>query len=245
MEVIASRDFNGLFIYLDIIFLLGLAVLLLLSKKYLTVIFGLLGGLIYFLVDYGIFYHLLGTRVIEGASPFTFLLWLSMSYGFTNFAWIWLFLSKDKKFFEWSVFIVAGWFTVALLSQNFGGSFGEISISRGTSSYHGFMSLVLFAGYGFIVVRNLMAEKMGWEPINIKRLIFMGILVQFAWEFVLLITGIRAAGVMPLIVNSLLETNLGLPIIFFIHKGITSSYSEELQRLPAGKLKPQKQAADA
>lgn len=31
------------------------------------------------------------------------LLWMSMSYGFTNFTWIWLWLNKDKHLFEWSV----------------------------------------------------------------------------------------------------------------------------------------------
>lgn len=31
------------------------------------------------------------------------LLWMSMSYGFTNFTWIWLWLSKDKHLLEWSL----------------------------------------------------------------------------------------------------------------------------------------------
>ena len=163
MEVIASRDFNQLFIYLDIFFLVGLSALLFYSRRYMTIIFGLLGGIIYFLVDYGIFYKLLGTRVINGAQPFVFLLWLSMSYGFTNFAWIWLFLNRDKRFWEWSTFIVAGWLAVALLSQNFGSGFQQISISRGTSSYHGFMALVLFAGYAFLVILNIRNEKRGGE----------------------------------------------------------------------------------
>ncbi|MDX1359218.1 MAG: hypothetical protein R3232_10340 [Clostridia bacterium] len=229
MEVIASRDFNQLFIYLDIFFLVGLSALLFYSRRYMTIIFGLLGGIIYFLVDYGIFYKLLGTRVINGAQPFVFLLWLSMSYGFTNFAWIWLFLNRDKRFWEWSTFIVAGWLAVALLSQNFGSGFQQISISRGTSSYHGFMALVLFAGYAFLVILNIRNEKRGGERIDIKRLLFMGILVQFSWEFILLITGIRAAGIMPLTVNSLLETNLGMPIIFFIHRAVTRFYSEDLR----------------
>lgn len=229
MEVIASRDFNQLFIYLDILFLVGLAGLLFYTKRYMTIIFGLFGGIIYFLVDYGIFYLLLGTRVIEGANPVTFLLWLSMSYGFTNFAWIWLFFNRDKRFLEWSVLIPLGWFAVALLSQNFGAGFAQISISRGTSSYHGFMALVLFAGYGYLVLQNLRHEKGSGERVDLKRLLGMGILVQFAWEFVLLITGIRAAGVMPLIVNSLLETNLGMPIIFFIHRAVTKFYSEDLR----------------
>jgi hypothetical protein len=213
------------------------------AKKHLTILFGIVGGIIYFIVDYGIFYKLLGTRVIEGATPFVFLLWLSMSYGFTNFAWIWLFLNRDRKFIEWSTFIIIGWFAVSLVSQNFGASFKSISISRGTSSYHGFMAMILLAGYGFIIIRNILGEGNGLEQIDIKRLLFMGILVQFSWEAVLLITGIRAAGITPLIVNSLLETNLGMPILFFMHKRIKGTYSEDLQRISDKNIKAQKQAA--
>ena len=85
MEVIPSRVLNELYIYLDIGFLLLLLGILLFTKRYLAAIAGLCGGLLYFLVDYGGFYLLLGTRTVEGADPFWFLLWMSMSYGFTNF----------------------------------------------------------------------------------------------------------------------------------------------------------------
>lgn len=62
MEVIPSRDLNLLYILLDIGFLLILAGALLWCRKYLAALFGLFGGLLYFLVDYGGFYLLLGTR---------------------------------------------------------------------------------------------------------------------------------------------------------------------------------------
>ena len=55
-----------------------------------------------------------------------------MSYGLTNFAWIWLWLDKDGHTLEWSLLILSGWLSTALLSQNFGSGFPEISISRST-----------------------------------------------------------------------------------------------------------------
>jgi len=78
--------------------------------------------------------------------------------GFTNFVWIWLFLNKDKRILEWSLLIVMGWVTVALLSANFGANFSQISISRGTSSYHGVMAFILFVGYVYVIIHNLKAE---------------------------------------------------------------------------------------
>jgi hypothetical protein len=218
MDYLVARELNTLYIFLDIIFLTLLGFLLLKLKKKTAFLFGFAGGIIYFVVDYGIFYLLLGTRQVHGANPFTFLLWLSMSYGFTNFLWIWLFLDKDKKIIEWSLLIIIGWFSIALIAQAYGGSFPLISISRGTSGYHGAMAIMLIIGYLFIIIKNLFDENN--ERIPILKLLFIGIIVQFSWEFVLLISGIRPMGFQPLIVNSLLETNLGIPYLYFIHKAL-------------------------
>jgi hypothetical protein len=146
MEVVASRTFNPLYIYLDLICVVIYALFLISFKRYRALIVGLIAGVIYFLVDYGIFYWALNTRLIEGADPFVFLLWLSMSYGFTNFAWIWLLLERDGNSVEWSMLTLLGWIGVAFLSQSYGSAFGTISISRGTSSYHGAMALILVVG---------------------------------------------------------------------------------------------------
>jgi len=219
LEIVAARTFNTLYIFLDIIWLLAYTAILIYNKRYLAIIMGVFGGLLYFAVDYGIFYLALNTRIIIGADPFGFLLWLSMSYGFTNFAWIWLLLDKDGKAVEWSTLTIAGWLSVALLSQNFGSSFAIVSIQRGTASYHGIMALILLAGYGYLILKNLKSTSS--EKVNILRLLAIGIGVQFSWEFILLISNIRPAGVLPLIVNSLIETNLGMPYLYLIHQAVT------------------------
>lgn len=104
-EIIAQRVFNPLYIYLDIVFLVFFMGMLIYRKKYLTAAFALAGGVLYMIVDYGIFHLLLHTRSIEGGDLFWVLLWMSMSYGITNFAWIWLWFSRDKHLFEWSLLI--------------------------------------------------------------------------------------------------------------------------------------------
>ena len=224
MEVIAARTMNTLYMYLDVAFLLFLGATLIYTKRYLAILVGLLAGVLYFIVDYGYFYQFLGTRSVEGANPFWFLLWLSMSYGFTNFVWIWLWLDRDKRALEWSILIIASWFTTSLLSQTFGTGFDTISISRGTGAYHGIMALILFVGYAILCIHNIRTTDPA-KKINIP-----GILVQFAWEFVLLITGIRNPSFMTIVVNSLLETNLGLPYMYFIHRAVNKRYSEDLSR---------------
>jgi hypothetical protein len=225
VEIVAARTLNFLYIYLDIAWLIIYAAVLIYRRRYLACIAGAVGGVIYFVVDYGIFYALLGTRVVTGADPFWFLLWLSVSYGFTNFAWIWLLLDRDGKGVEWSVLTVMGWVAVALLSQNYGMHFAQISIHRGTP-YHGIMALILLAGYLYLIIRNL--KPGGTKSVNLLWLIAIGIGVQFSWEAVLLLTGIRPAGLMPLIVNSLIETNLGMPYLFLIHGAVSGRFSEDL-----------------
>ena len=116
-EIIAQRQFTPLYIWLDIAFLCEFLILLLMKKKYMTVLVGLVMGAVHMLVDYGIFHLVCHSRSIsDGYSLFWVLLWMSMSYGFTNFTWIWLWLSKDEHLFEWSPVILSWWFCCPLLT---------------------------------------------------------------------------------------------------------------------------------
>lgn len=227
MEIIAARSFNTLYIYLDIIWLVFFCSFLWATKRRLALIVGLAAGAIYFLADYGIFYKVLDTRVVTGADPFWLLLWMSFTYGTTNFAWIWLMLDRDDRAMEWSVLILAAWLTIALLSQNFGANFPAVTTSRGTGDYHGVMALICFVGYLIIILLNLQGQTQ--ERIPILRLMGIGIGIQFGWEAVLLVSGIRPTAILPLIVNSLIETNLGLPYMYFIHKAIRQKLKPDLR----------------
>ena len=104
-QIIAMRDFNLAYIILDSIFLCVFLALLIIKKKYLTLFWVLFGGILYFAVDYGIFHLATHSRSIEGGDMFWVLLWMSLSYGITNFAWIWLALKKDKHLIEWTLLI--------------------------------------------------------------------------------------------------------------------------------------------
>jgi hypothetical protein len=53
--------------------------------------------------------------------------------------------------------------------------------------------------------------------------------VQLAWEAVLLVSGIRPQGWRALVVNSLVETNLGLPYLFLIHGALARKRGEDLR----------------
>lgn len=235
MELIARRQFVPAYIALDTVFLLALAGLFLWKKRRMAALVGGIMGVVYFIVDYGVFHLICHSRSIEGGSLFWTLLWMSMSYGFTNFAWIWLALDKDEYLIEWSLLILCWWFCCPMLAQLIGFGQMPIVIQRTTGAYHGWMAAILFVGYLLAVVRNL-GESDRKCRIDLLRLLTIGIAAQFAWEAALLLGGIRSAGLdfaeklRPLIVNSLLETNLGMPYVYLIFVALTRRFTPALAR---------------
>lgn len=235
MELIARRQFVPAYIALDTVFLLALAGLLLWKKRRMAALVGGIMGVVYFIVDYGVFHLICHSRSIEGGSLFWTLLWMSMSYGFTNFAWIWLALDKDEYLIEWSLLILCWWFCCPMLAQLIGFGQMPIVIQRTTGAYHGWMAAILFVGYLLAIVRNL-GESDRKCRIDLLRLSAIGIAAQFAWEAALLLGGIRSAGLdfaeklRPLIVNSLLETNLGMPYVYLIFVALTRRFTPALAR---------------
>lgn len=231
MEIIAARNFNLAYIILDSLFLLVYAGLLLCKKRRLTFLWGVFGAILYIAVDYGIFHLLTHARSITGADMFWVLLWMSISYGFTNFTWIWLALKRDEYLKEWSVLIFVWWVACPILSQMFPSA--SIHIERTTNAYHGIMGAILFLSYLAAIIYNLTQSDKSTR-FNILRLFTIGVLAQLGWEFSLLISGIRSDGfsveqkIITLVVNSLVETNLGLPAIYLIFLAITSKITEDL-----------------
>ena len=236
METIALRQFDPLYMWLDIGFLVIFTALLLWQKKYSAVLVGALAGILYMIVDYGIFNLVCHSRSISGGySLFFVLLWMSLSYGFTNFVWIWLWISKDRNLKEWSFLILMWWFVCPLITDTFKGSAEPVTISRTTGSYHGYMALILLIGYAFVLMWN-MAHKKKEEQMPLFWMLAIGILVQLGWEGFLLIGGVRSAGfdlsqaMHTLITNSLLETNLGMPYIYCIYIWYSSRFTPKLKR---------------
>ncbi|MDO5330911.1 MAG: hypothetical protein Q4F15_05805 [Bacillota bacterium] len=236
-EIIPSRSLNLLYIILDSLFLVFFLILLLVKKKYLTVLIALFGGILYFLVDYLYFYHITGSRTLtingESASELQmvfYLLWHELSSGFTNFALIWLCLNrgKDTKYY---VFLVVLWWLVCPAIASLGGE-ATISCARTTDSYHANMAIILFVGYAALIVYNLLVKDEK-KRVDVFYLFAVGFLIQFAWEGAFLLYGIRPwndSSLQTLLIDSLIETNLGMPIFYFLHKGITHFRNEDLSK---------------
>lgn len=222
--IIPARTLNLTYIILDSIFLIIFVLLLILKKKYSTLIISLIGGVLYFIVDYVFFYHVSHSRVViingEEASElvyFFYLLWHELSAGITNFAIIWLALEKDKNAKELIFLVILWWFILPIIAES--GGEKNIYVYRTTSSYHIPMAIILLIGY-FILILYSLFNKSKDKP-NIIYLFLVGFGVQFAWESAFLLYGIRTQdenSLLTLFIDSLIETNLGMPYFYFIHK---------------------------
>lgn len=246
MDIIAQRTFGLPYIILDSVFVVAFVLLLFFTKRRLTALWALAGGLLYFIVDYGIFHLLTGSRHIgtvaaDGAFTaggesmmFWVLLWMSLSYGITNFAWIWLCLKKDRRIAEWTILILVWWLVCPILDDALSGD-TQIQIWRETGEYHWFMAVFLAVSYFAVIVYNLL-QKDKSRRMRILWLFVIGVAVQFGWEFSLLLGGVRSGGMefgeqmRVLAVNSLMETNLGLPAMYCIYLLVTSRVDETLAR---------------
>lgn len=232
MQITPTRNFNLLYIILDILFIIILLTLLIFKKRNLTVLFALFGGILYTLVDFGGFYLLSHSRIVfingiqqDALNTFLVLFWMSMSYGITNFIFIWVLVSKDKLAKYW-LFLIIMWWLICPSIASMGGE-NNITTFRTTTSYHGIMGIILVISYLILIIYTLISGK---EIVNILYLCLIGISVQFSWEFSLLINGIRPLNensLQTLIINSCLETNLGMPAIYLIYHLINKKYNED------------------
>lgn len=234
-EITPTRNFSLAYVIMDSVFILFFCGLLFYKKRYATLLWALFGGLLYFIVDYGYFHLISHSRVITYQNneseliTFWVLLWMSFSYGITNFAYIWLCFRKDKHLKEWLLLILIWWLIAPQIASLDKGHL--IMTYRTTNQYHFFMAILLFIGYFGIIVYNLITKK---QKLNILWLLAIGISVQFAWEFSLFINGIRPwneGSLKTIIVNSLLETNLGIPYMFLIYSFFSKHFSENLKKI--------------
>lgn len=240
-----TRNFSLAYVILDSIFVIFFVVFLFLRKKYVTGIFSLIGGVLYFLVDFLIFYLATKSRSIffysssieiQTADAFItamILLWMSLSYGIMDFAFIWLWLSNDKKALQYSFMIVIWWICCPLIASfinNLSPNMIYIMTTRSTGKYHGVMGIIMVVGYFILLIKDIL----GKEKVPIIKLFVIGFMAQFLWEFILFIFNIRSQNyeddfvriISTMLQDSLVETNLGMPYLYLINKAVLKKFND-------------------
>jgi hypothetical protein len=216
------------FMYLDIAFCAVWMLVLFRRKHTIALCFGFLGAFITFFTDDVLWFHIQHTRTLE--VPFNrdlFLVYFSFTYGMIEFSYVTaMFQARSMKTRAlWTLFLYGGWMATALISQHVGIDDRTIQTGRDMSNAR-VIQVALVAG-GYLL---LLLLKYTWRPmksLTFPRMLYLfliGILVHFAMEVTLLASGIRPAEnyVHVLLFNSLLEFNMGVPILYILWTAIKS-----------------------
>ena len=97
------------------------------------------------------------------------------------------------------------------------------------------MLAILIVGYVILIVWDQIKNKAKWKTLPLLlRLNVIGITVQLLWEAALFIGGIRPHNELSyqtLMIDSLIETNLGMPYIFFINLWVYKHFKENGEKI--------------
>jgi len=224
-----GRIFGIDFIYFDLMLVTIWIALLFVRRRYKEFFFGLFGyGVVQF-VDAVIWYTIKGTRIIDTGGvigPHVFLTYFSFTYGMIMFSFAPLMFNKKIHFVEklmWAGLMYCGWLAIGLMSKYIIWDDRIININRDMGNARTKQIIMASVGYAILLIWKILSEFLDGFPWNIMKnipywyfgiLIVIGIFIHFSMESTLMIAGIRPLDWEVLAVNSLLEFNTGIPILF-------------------------------
>ncbi|MFX1567186.1 MAG: hypothetical protein ACFFCV_02330 [Promethearchaeota archaeon] len=221
-NAVVTRTFGIDFIYLDLIFLF-IWIYFLIKKKYcLSITWGLCGWLIYIFTDYILWYLIIHTREYTGVlNPFLFFLWFCFSPGFVQFSYVFTMFEKrnSKDLIMFTIIFYLGWILVGVSSQILSIDNRIIEVSRDMNIANQRINELVMVIVNIVIAMVLFFKK-NLRLEDILYLFIVGTLVEFSLELSLSVSGIRQAqgawSVELMIINSLLEFNLGIILMYLV-----------------------------
>jgi hypothetical protein len=219
------RVFGIDYIYLDLVFLAVFTVLLAVNKKKIPLLAFILGGVVIFIIDWLFWMQVFKIRTLSLPPEFLsflpqywaetlFMFWFSMSYGLM-FAWMFLMFDKKNNRFAWTALLFGGWLSIAFLSQFLQINDNLIETVRLMKSSRIKQIIIVALGYGALFLLKYRLKK-------ILYLFLVGCGIHFMMEFSLWISGIRPSSLDLLLVNTLVESNMGVPVLYIFWDKVLS-----------------------
>lgn len=241
-ESLVIRVFDVDFMLLDLAFT-TCWIILLYRKGYIKpLLFGLMGILVNFIVDYGIWYSYLGIRTVEGLpdwmSPFAFFIYFSITYGMMQYSYVQVMFTKNPENPEqvkreriwWSVIFFGGWLLIGFVSVLTPLNDIEITVTRIMTQQRFTEVIVVIVEFSLLALLAY-KKKFGIDWRVIGYIFFVGFFVHFTMEFTLFLSGIRLSSPFDLVFNSLIEFNMGAPILYLMLHVLVPYYEKRKTRL--------------
>lgn len=214
------RTFGIDYIFFDLIFLAVFHVLMFRYRKTIPLVAFWLGGLAIMIIDWGFWLQVFSIRELTLPESFlsswpqywrvfTFMFWFSFSYGLM-FSWMFLMFERRKEGLWWTLLLWGGWILVGLLSQWIPFKDAEFVTLRHMGDSRLTQSLIVVAGYLLLFVLRYPLK-------TILYLFMIGFLCHFMMESSLWIAGIRPGSMDVMLINSLVESNMGVPILWILY----------------------------
>ncbi len=222
IDSIVTRTFGMDFIYLDLIFLSFWIGFLIYKRYWKSIIWGLVGWLVYLLTDFYIWYIVMESRTYSGPiNPTLFFLWFCFSPGFAQFSYVALMLEKRKwrDIWLWTLMFYIGWTFVSVGSQLIPWDDRIIEVARNMNEARQRLTFGLMTLGNLIIAFILYAFK----KIRLQDILYLfivGTLVEFCLEFTLTVSGIRLEqetwSFQLMIINTLIEFNMGIVLMYLV-----------------------------
>ena len=220
-DVIRIFDFD--YLIFDLILCFIFISVLIVQKKKIPFIVGLLCGLLFLIID-GVIWWNTGVREISPQSlKIVVDFMMDFSYGLLAFSWVMIMFEKRnlKEIIFWTTFLYGGWFIIASLSQVLPLNDTEIITIRHMKHLRFLEISTVITGYSLLIILRY----------DYKRIFFIfwvGTMLSFMMESYLLFTGIRPSGFDLLLYDSLILTNQGIPYLYIIFNKIIPKMKEKI-----------------
>ncbi len=180
-----------------------------------------------FIVDFGIWYSYLRIRTVESLptiiSPLLFFIYFSITYGMVQYSYAQVMFSTQlgypenerKERLSWSLLLFLGWLFVGFISVLIPINDSKVTVTRIMTNQRIIEIGVVICEYGLLAILAYL-KRFDLDRKKIAYIFFVGVFVHFTMEFTLLLQGIRGSSVFDLVFNSLLEFNMGTPLLYLM-----------------------------
>lgn len=227
-EHLVQRSVDSSIILFDTIAVIIWISCLIYNKQWRPILFCIIGYSVYYLVDAIIWMKLMKVRWIHSTfNPFLVQAWLQLGPGIIHPSFAVLMLESifrpkrklvNREF--WIVLFVLVQFTPCLLQQSF--KFNNI-IEVGRTMQTQRWLFVLLGGIGYLYLI--------WQKVSsscLFKLFLLCFAIEGCFELSLYISDIRIASIKTMIVDSVIEFNVGAGLIFTMWKALLNKEEREL-----------------
>ena len=228
-ESVVARQVNGSIVFFDAIAVSIWLIALAVNKQKRPLIFSGIGFVVYYFVDAIVWMTLMKTRVVDSPfNPYLVQVWLQLGPGVIHPSFFCVLLEgtfgpqrKEVRKEFWVTLFIAVQFIPAFMQESFQLN-TTITIYRDMKTQRWLFVLLGVLGYMYLISLRVSVS-------NLWKIFLYSVVVEGCFELSLFVSGIRQATLETMILDSVIEFNVGAGLIVFLWRCMCSQ--EERARM--------------